>query len=124
MINWCVRCITSQEPQAAEGCQGPRGDRLAHAGGRRAIILSADKVDAELGLLLRFLLYTGVRLSEALRLEWDSLYFNDEDAWMRRSKGGPAGAIRLRKDLCAALGEHRESSAGRVAPSASIRAAT
>jgi integrase len=77
------------------------------------IITAADEIDAEFGLLLRFLLYTGVRLNEALQLDWDSLYIEEEGAWMRRSKGGAAGAIRLRQDLCEALRAHQESSASR-----------
>lgn len=78
-----------------------------------AIIAAADELDAEFALVLRFLLYTGVRLNEALRLEWDSLYFDDAGAWMRRSKGGPSGAIRLREDLCAALKAHKEGATTR-----------
>jgi len=78
-----------------------------------AIIAAADEIDAEFGLLLRFLLYTGVRLNEALGLDWDSLYIEESDAWMRRSKGGAAGAIRLRQDLRDALAKHQEEATGR-----------
>jgi integrase len=75
----------------------------------RAIVQAAQSIDPELALLLCFLIYTGVRLGEALRLEWDGLYFDEQDAWMRRSKGGATGAIRLRADLCAALNVHRNA---------------
>jgi integrase len=78
-----------------------------------AIIAAAEAIDAEFALLLRFLLYTGVRLSEALRMQWDGLLIDDTEAWMRRSKGGAAGAIRLRGDLSEALREHQRAATAR-----------
>jgi integrase len=74
-----------------------------------AVIDAADEVDAEFGLLLRFLVYTGVRLGEALALSWDGLYLDEAGAWMRRSKGGISGAIKLRDDLCVRLKAHRDA---------------
>ncbi len=78
-----------------------------------AIIRAADTIDSEFGELLRFLLYTGVRLNEALRLQWDSLYSDDAGAWMRRSKGGPAGAIKLRQEVRDALEARRDKATTR-----------
>jgi len=71
-----------------------------------AIINAADQVRAEFGLLLRFLLYTGVRLGEALKLRWQDVELDHGRAWVRRQKSGPASDVRLRADLLAALTAH------------------
>ena len=70
------------------------------------IVRAADKVDAELGLLLRFLLYTGVRLGAALGLERDDVMVSEAMAWVRHQKGQPAADVRLRDDLRDALAAH------------------
>ena len=69
-----------------------------------AIIMAAERFDPELALLLRFLLYTGLRLGEALALRWEDLQFDESLAWVRRKKGGIASDVRLRADLCQAFG--------------------
>jgi integrase len=79
-----------------------------------AIIRAAEAFDPELALLLLVLLYTGLRLSEALRLRWEDIVIKRRAAWVRRSKGGPAGAIVLRGEVCAALRAHRPRSSGRL----------
>jgi integrase len=79
-----------------------------------AVIAGAASFDKELALLLTFLLYTGVRLSEALGLTWDRLNIDDRMAWVPTSKNGDPRMLRLRDDLAAALQEHRGDGAGRV----------
>ena len=71
-----------------------------------AIINAADQIKPEFGLLLRFLLYTGVRLGEALKLRWQDVELDHARAWVRRQKSGPASDVRLRPDLLAAMGQH------------------
>ena len=71
-----------------------------------AIINAADQVKPEFGLLLRFLLYTGVRLGEALKLRWQDVELEQARAWVRRQKSGPASDVRLRPDLLAAMAQH------------------
>jgi len=71
-----------------------------------AIIGAADGVEREFALLLRFLLYTGLRLGEALRLRWEDCQLAESLIWVRRSKAGPAGSVRLRADLCEAIKTH------------------
>lgn len=73
------------------------------------IINAADAIDPEFGLLLRFLLYTGLRLGEALRIRWEDCQFDESMVWARRSKGQPAGAVRLRADLREAMKAHHET---------------
>jgi integrase len=70
------------------------------------IIAAAEKFDSEFGLLLKYLLYTGLRLSEALNLNRDDLRLGDCLAWARRKKNQAASEIELHADLCAALAAH------------------
>lgn len=89
-------------------------DHLSHADAS-AIIASAKKIDAELGLLLTFLLYTGTRLGEALALTWERVEIEDRAAWIPTSKNGDPRALRLHPDLLPALEAHRGTrNAGRV----------
>jgi integrase len=71
------------------------------------IIDAAESFDRELALLLRFLLYTGARLGEALRLQWDEILIEERLAYIRFTKNGDPRAIRLRADLCEDLASRR-----------------
>jgi integrase len=73
------------------------------------IIHGAETFDAELALLLRFLLYTGVRLGEALALQREDVRLVESVAWVRREKDGPASDVKLREDLRDALADHMAS---------------
>lgn len=68
-----------------------------------AIIGAAEQFDAELALLLKLLLYTGVRLGEALALTWDDISLEERSARVRRSKNTDPRELRLRDDLCEVL---------------------
>jgi integrase len=68
------------------------------------IVQAADTFDAEFGLFLRVLLYTGIRLGEALALRWSDI--GEGTAWVRRQKGGIASDVRLRADLAERLAAH------------------
>jgi len=68
-----------------------------------AIIVAADQVNSEFGTLLRVLLYTGLRLGEALAWRWEDLRLDEAAAWTRREKDGIESDARLRPDLVAAL---------------------
>jgi integrase len=70
------------------------------------IVKAADGFDAEFGLLLRFLLYTGVRLGEALALRWSDVDLERGTAWVRREKDGIHSDVRLRDDLRNQLANH------------------
>lgn len=84
-------------------------------GDATAIIAAADRIEPRLALLLRFLLYTGVRLSEALELTWEDVRLEESAAWVRRKKGGIASDVQLRTDLTKHLAAHFPSGAqGRV----------
>jgi integrase len=70
------------------------------------IIAAADAFDPELGTLLRFLLYTGVRLGAALNLQREDIRLAESLAWVRHQKGQAASDVRLRDDLRDALDAH------------------
>ena len=78
-----------------------------------AIIEAAERIDAELALLLKFLLYTGVRLGEALALTWDNVNLKERSARIRQSKNEDPRELLLRDDLSDALKDHAKSN-GRV----------
>jgi integrase len=70
------------------------------------VVTAADGFDPEFGLLLRFLLYTGVRLGEALALRWADVDLENATAWVRREKDGIHSDVRLRADLCERMAAH------------------
>lgn len=78
-----------------------------------AIVDAAQTFDPEFSLLLRFLLYTGVRVGEALGLRPEDVRLADQRAWVRTSKNGKPRTLRLRSDLCAALANHRPKVQGK-----------
>lgn len=71
------------------------------------IIRAAEGFDPELAALLKFLLYTGLRLEEALRLQREDI--DQCEAWIQHVKGQPAASIKLRIDLHDALAAHLAS---------------
>ena len=65
-------------------------------------------LDAEYALLLRFLLYTGCRLGEALALRWEDVRLEESAARVRTSKNGDPRELVLRADLRAAMAAHQK----------------
>lgn len=78
-----------------------------------AIIRAADTIDAEMGILLRFLLYTGCRIGEALALKWERVSLEDRLAYIETSKNGDPRTVKLRQELCDLL-KPCHKSAGKV----------
>jgi integrase len=71
------------------------------------IIAAAEQRDPAFALLLRFLLYTGVRIGEAMALRWEDTDLDDRLARVRTSKNGDPRTMLLRADLAADLIAHR-----------------
>lgn len=78
-----------------------------------AIVDAASKLDAEMGRLLTFLLYTGCRIGEALALKWENVDLEQRQAYIETSKNDDPRSMRLRPDVCTLLEPHRKA-AGRV----------
>jgi integrase len=70
------------------------------------LIAAAGEADAEFGLFLAFLLYTGCRLSEAAALTCDRLSLRDAYALAPVTKNGDPRGIHLPPVLVAALANH------------------
>lgn len=70
------------------------------------LFAAADRVDREFGLLLRFLCYTGVRLSEALRLECRAVELEQGLAYIPRTKNEQPRGVALPPALVDALKRH------------------
>jgi integrase len=75
-----------------------------------AVIEAAEGVDREFALLLKFLLYTGCRVGEALALRPEDLNLVEARAWVRTSKNDKPRTLRLRADLVTELSLHRPHS--------------
>lgn len=71
-----------------------------------ALVTEADEEDAEFGLFLRFLLYSGLRLGEALALKVDELALADAYMLARNTKNGTDMGVHLPPALIAALANH------------------
>jgi integrase len=79
-----------------------------------AIICEAERIDTEFALLLKFLLYTGTRLNEALSLRAEYVQPEQRRAYVPRTKNGRPRTLLLREDLSAALAAHLEGGQHRV----------
>ena len=60
-----------------------------------ALFKAADEVDAELGVLLRVLCYTGLRLGEALNLRWNDVRVAEGFAYIKDTKTGTPRPVYL-----------------------------
>lgn len=78
-----------------------------------AIIRAATAIDAEMGRLLTFLLYTGCRIGEALSLKWENVNLDQRTAYIESSKNDDPRTMTLTRDACAALDGHQKT-AGKV----------
>jgi len=99
---------TLRRPKGAKG--EVRTDHL-NPPDAAAIIAAAESFDLEFALLLRFLLYTGCRLGEALAVTWADVV--DGTAYIATSKNDDPRTVLLRHDLHILL-EARRKPEGRV----------
>lgn len=87
-----------------------------HAGSRRvdwlkpeqadAVLAEATTRDAEFGIFLTLLCYTGMRLSEALSLQMEKLHIEESFVYLPDSKNGEDRAIHLPPIVVAAIKAH------------------
>lgn len=71
-----------------------------------ALLEAANKIDLEFGIFLTYLLYTGARLSEGLRLETRHLNLEHARAYLETTKNGKPRTLHLPAPLVAALANH------------------
>ncbi len=70
------------------------------------LLAVGEAKDAEFGLFLAFLLYTGCRLSEALSIELANVNLNEAWAYVRETKNGAPRLVHLPPVLVSALSGH------------------
>jgi len=70
------------------------------------LLLAATNNDPEFGIFLTFLLYTGLRLSEALTLQVRHLSLTDSRAYIETTKNGLPRSVHLPAPLVAAMSAH------------------
>lgn len=78
-----------------------------------ALFKAADDIDKELGLFLRVLCYTGMRLSEALNLRWTDVRLDEGFAYVRETKTGTPRPVFIPAVALPGLSEHHCVSRGR-----------
>ena len=86
-----------------KGAQGERRTDCLSPDQAFALLAAANDMNPRFGALLTVLLYGGVRLSEALRLEWADVDLTRATALARRTKNGKALTFHLPPIATAAL---------------------
>lgn len=110
ILHHAGRQITVKRPK---GYKGKQVTRFLLPPDAFAIIEAATRIDAEMGRLLTFLLYTGCRIGEALALKWENVDLTQRLAYIETSKNDQPRSMKLRANVCELLEPHREAS-GRV----------
>src|SRR5262249_61886552 len=85
-----------KRPKGATGRQ--RSGFLSPEDGA-AVIPAAKAFEPPFALLLKFLLYTGVRIGTALALRWDAVDLEKRLAYVGMTKNGDPITVLLRQDL-------------------------
>jgi integrase len=101
--------ITVKRPK---GHKGKQETRFLLPPDAFAIIDAAHEIDEEMARLLTFLLNTGCRIGEVLRLRWETVSVERREVYIETSKNGDARSVRLNADALASLGHAKAS--GRV----------
>ena len=71
-----------------------------------ALFNAADKLDAEFGMFLRLLCYTGMRLGECLAVKISELDLKRQAIYLPETKNGQARTVHLTPELVTALANH------------------
>jgi integrase len=105
--------VEFKRPKGAAGT--PRSRYLSEVEAFR-VLDAADASSARFGAFCTFLLYTGCRLSEGLRLEWQDVSLPDATAFIRLTKNGAPRRVFLPEAVVAALANLDGERAGRLFP--------
>lgn len=87
-----------------EGSQGKKATAWLWPEQAELLFEEAEKIDPEFAALLIVLTYTGMRLSEALKLEWQNVRLQDGFAYVPDTKNSEPRAVFLPPVAVAALG--------------------
>ncbi|SDQ98200.1 Phage integrase family protein [Rhizobiales bacterium GAS113] len=89
-----------------KGANGERRVKFMTEGEAKRLLAAAREVDAEFGVFLAWLLYTGLRLSEGLRVECRSVDLSASFAHVETTKNGKPRPVHLPPVLVAELANH------------------
>src|SRR6516164_2309485 len=89
-----------------KGWQSPKAVSWLTPAQAFAVLAAADEIDAEFGLFLRLLLYTGMRLGEALSIVVAQLDLALQMLYLPKTKNSEARRVHLTPELVAALANH------------------
>jgi integrase len=103
------KCFVIRRPK---GAKGRKKTDFMWPADAFAIIEEADRIDAEFGLYLRLLIYTGIRKGEGLALLAKDVQPAERAAWLRDSKNEDPRMLRLRDDIVAPLQAHLDANKG------------
>ena len=88
------------------GWKSPKGVSWLRPEQAFAVLAAADDHDAEFGLFLRVLLYTGMRLSEAVSIKLAQVDLERCSIYLPKTKNSDARRVHLTPNLVAALANH------------------
>lgn len=89
-----------------KGWRGKRHTTWLEPGQAFALFKAADGIDAEFGLFLRYLCYTGMRLGESLNVKIRNVRLDQKAIYLPETKNGDARSVYLPPILVAALANH------------------
>lgn len=94
------------EIKRPKGWRGKRSTAWLEEDQAFALFKAADKIEAEFGLFLRTLCYTGMRLSECLNITLREINLKTATIYLPDTKNGEARPVHLPAHLVAALANH------------------
>lgn len=100
------RAGTERRIKRPKGWQSPKGVSWLTPEQAFAIFAAADATDAEFGLFLRVLCYTGMRLGEAISIKLGQLDLAANSVYLPKTKNSDARRVHLTPDLVVALANH------------------
>jgi integrase len=89
-----------------KGWQSPKSVSWLEPAQAFALFAAADAIDAEFGLFLRLLCYTGMRLSEATSITLAQVDLEGQKNYLSKTKNTDARRVHLTPDLVVALANH------------------
>ncbi len=92
-----------------KGWQSPKSVSWLEPEQAFALFAAADTIDAELGMFLRLLCYTGMRRGEALSIRLAQVDLTGKKIYLPKTKNSDARRVHLTPDLVLALANHPRS---------------
>jgi integrase len=89
-----------------KGWQSPKSVSWLEPAQAFALFAAADAIDAEFGLFLRLLCYTGMRLGEAMSITLAQVDLEGQKIYLPKTKNSEARRVHLTPDLVVALANH------------------